>query len=122
MYIQSLVKEGATVMSETVHKLDAKFLPDNIGGNGGVFLVMGDTSSMTADKTADEILEAMLEGKTVLLAIGNQVLPCVGGEAGRGAFFLAIGAATSTDGYYDIVSLGLVWIKPDGSIVLKPKF
>lgn len=121
MYTQSLVKEGATVMCETVHKLDAKFLPDNIGGNGGVFLVMGDTSSMTADKTADEILEAMLEGKTVLLAIGNQVLPCVGAEPGRGAFFLAIGAASSTDGYYDIVSLGLIWIKPDGSIVLKPR-
>lgn len=122
MYTQSLVKEGATVMSEIVHKLDAKFLPDNIGGNGGVFLVMGDTSSMTADKTTDEIMEAMLGGKTVLLAIGNHVLPCVGCEPGRGAFFLAIGAATSSDGYYDIVSLGLVWIKPDGSIVLKPKF
>lgn len=94
---------------EIVHKLDHKYLPDTM-------YVQLDVSTMTADKTSNEIMIAMRNRQSVFLSAGNELHPCVCCEP-RGAFFLTFSATENGGEITAVTQVGAACVKPDGSVI-----
>lgn len=103
-----------TCNGATVHTMDARCLPD-------VMIVNASAFEDTADKTSDEIWEAIQNKQNVLLAVRNgshaTYSPCVQCVPNEGAFFMDV-VVTRTDGEITgIDRVRAVCVKPDGSIL-----
>lgn len=112
-YMEAASGESEVVLSingPTVHKLDPKYLPDTM-------YVQWDVSTMTADKTSNEILIAMRNRQSVFLVSNNELHPCVCCEP-RGAFFLMFSVTENSGEITAITQVGAACVKPDGSVIL----
>lgn len=119
VYAQIMLFYGYTTISiksmgKTIHKIDPRCLPDDVGG-GGIFAVTADIDTMTADAGSEQIRAAMMQGKTVFLNLGNGIytLPCVGFST-TSAFFVALNLGGTES---EVVGALYFAVKADGSII-----
>ena len=103
------------ILDGTIRQIDPRCLP--------VFIVninmAADLSSGTADKTADEIYQALVEGKSVLAYTGARVAPCIGCDWGteKNASFM-FPMYNRSNGIADSLSgVVVLCVNSDGSVV-----
>lgn len=76
-YISSIKTVNSVLVSETVHKLDKKFLPDDIGGGSDIVVVKitsTDGENYVADMSASEIMAEVQSGKIVCASVMGSIL------------------------------------------------
>ena len=122
-YTSSVSPGGSTtikILGETeIHnKLPKEFLPDDVG-SGGILIVTADESSMTADKTADEIFRAAQEGKNVLFSMNRSIASFIGGYPGMGAIFTLPSPEVSNGEITGFNATNIICVKADGKVMIK---
>ena len=101
--------------SVKVHKMDARCLPDNIGG--GVLTVTIDISAGTANKTGVEICAAVKAGKSVLIDADNTIGTCIS-CAGEEIAIFSVATVGYSDGEISSVNQLFVCVDADGKIII----
>lgn len=112
-------KSIKTMAKETIHKLDKKYLPDDIGGNSDIVVVKittTDGENYVADMSSTEIAAEMQSGKMVFAIIDNgaitQAAQCRVADASNAIF----SAVTALD---DTLSSLMVGVHADKSAAVR---
>lgn len=99
----------------TIHKIDPRCLPDDIGG--GVLTVTVDISTGTANKTGVEICAAVKAGKSVLIDADNTIGTCIS-CAGEEIAIFSVATVGYSDGEISSVNQLFVCVDADGKIII----